>query len=183
MRGPVDINLDDVLVLLEDGPHSMGQLATWLSTSVPTVKSALVRLGRAGRVRCVGPQRLWELVPASDLGPPPAAASGPTPADQGRCAQKAEVSSQKSEGSSPDITPEPDDDADADVADEFLEPVRRRPKALRQPSAAASTTQRGTAWWVGLDRAAHNAHAAAHSASMSNSREGRSLSSARGITR
>ena len=29
MRGRVESNLEDVLVLLEDGPHSLGQLVRW----------------------------------------------------------------------------------------------------------------------------------------------------------
>ena len=177
MRGRVEINLEDVLVLLEDGPHSMGQLAGWLATSVPTVKSALVRLGRAGRVRCVGPQRLWELVPAAgeEFTQPPAIQNRKSPAPRPSLDD--------------DLTPDAQDDAfDADAAavDDFFEPVRPpvgRPKALPQPRAATATTERMEPWWFGLSREEHQRQGAARAAQNSASQIGRAISPIRGLAR
>lgn len=191
MRDTVHINLEDVCLLLEDGPHSMGQLATWLSVSVPTVKSALVRLGRAGRVQCVGEQRLWALAPPRPVASAAAApmSSPEPPARRPDPSQAQEVRLQPASDADDADPPVGDDDlepdSDAALVDEFLAPARRgpgRPKPLRQSSPEQKVT-RGDAWWVGLPRDVLSATAAAKAPSMSASQHGRSISPVRGISR
>lgn len=186
MRDVVHINLDDVVILLEDGPHSTGQLAAWLQVSVPTVLSALKRLRRAGRVRVVGVRKLWELTPAPGASPASVTTTQAPASPSGSAAAGPDVV----EAADPDPLAFDEEldasDPDADLADEFLAPARRgpgRPKNLRQPSAAAASSAKGPAWWVGLDRAAHNSHATQFASQMSATKEAASISSVRGIAR
>lgn len=182
MRGVVHINLEDVLILLEDGPHSMGQLAAWMQVSVPTMQSALVRLGRKGLARRVGSQKHWALVaplaaaePATSNLPPPPVAGPRVPAVP--AFEECEPIT---------IVDDVDDQDEIDLVDDLLQaPPRRagRPKALRMPAAPTSGTSSGPAWWVGLDRSSLNARATTSAPAMSASREARSISGVRGISR
>lgn len=181
MRGVVHINLEDVLILLEDGPHSLGQLAAWMQVSVPTMRSALVRLAKEGRARRVGAQKHWALVGTLEAAAPATSNVPPSRGDGPR-----EPAVPVFEDEPVTIVDEIDDEDEADLVDELLQaPPRRagRPKALRQAAAPTSGTSSGPAWWVGLDREALNARASTSAAAMSASREARSISGVRGISR
>lgn len=172
------IDPEDLLVLLEDGPKTVTQLASWLRQPVPAVLAELRRLARDGRVHRDGPQRLWGLafgyVPgtverrlkeaAERLRQP--AATDPSAAMP---AGSADV-----EASIPELH---DDVVDPDldgVDDEFFEePVRKpagRQRTLRQVKAPSQT---GPSWWEGLSREDLSREAQARRSGMSGSREAR----------
>lgn len=186
------IDPEDIGILLEDGAKSVGQLAGWLKQPVPAVLAVLTRMGRAGQVERVGPQRLWALTRSQASRPAvPTAAStvgAAAPADRSRC-------------NGPRRTPEPadsdgpaldDDDAwdelavgvpDYDAAPSWDEVARpepdvddqpaprrpgRKPKALRQAPPPSTS---GPAWWVGLSREQHRAEIDRRKDTMGRSRE------------
>lgn len=55
------VNRDDVIALLEDGPHHAGELRDWLGLPTPTVDAALKAMHKIGLVKRVGVERRWAL--------------------------------------------------------------------------------------------------------------------------
>lgn len=53
---------DDLLILLEDGPHSTARLAEWVGHPTSRVDAALKGMLRDGLLKRVGPERRWALV-------------------------------------------------------------------------------------------------------------------------
>lgn len=53
---------DDLLILLEDGPHSTARLAEWVGHPTSRVDAALKAMLREGLLKRVGPEKRWALV-------------------------------------------------------------------------------------------------------------------------
>lgn len=173
----------DLLVLLEAGPTDIGLLAQWMRSSEYAIQQVLKALVRQGLVtRTPGSRRIWQLSSTPVLAPAPAVQPAP------RAARRPSTDDE-------DLEPEPldeltDEDPDTAALEELdaapALPMRRgrgRPPKAALRQAAAPSSARSLAWWVGLSRDAFSAEANRRCGAMSASKEGRSLMAWRPATR
>lgn len=154
------IHPDDLLVLLEDGPHSTQELAQWLKCTQVALVPTLRRMARLGQVRREQPSGRWHLPQHV----PPTAAVAPVRPER-RTVEDAVY------------PPNEDlDDPDADVVDDLLTRRPGRPRTrVEVPRRGSVPKDAQPAWWVGKSREELNATAAAKAAEMSASPEGRKV--------
>jgi hypothetical protein len=172
------LNRDDVLVLLEDGPHSLAELSAWLELPASALAPALDAMGikacekcqrRFIRGKCTSGRFCTRRCYAPAPGPSHQKKAVEIPQTRGNS-----TGLYKNDAENP-VADDLDDLADLDAApadididedlDELAELENTRPRsrrraqnaALRQPASRPTTMTMHpsgdtTSWWVGLSR-------------------------------